>query len=266
LNVLGFVPGNLGDCDINSFLKAVCDCLPSTAEAAYKLFEGEMESYVECMDVNYQSTRAEKFLSLPLSLRNSAGERLHGIDTALDNLVAEELLEGDNAYEAEGHGKQRARKGLRLKQLPPVLWLDLKRCELDLATMGLSKSSARFEFPEHLDLTRYVTGSGAYALHTVVVHDGDASNGHCHVHVRPSITDAWLRIDGTHVLPSSSYAAVDANYGGSSPTVWNYFEKTPQERAHSEVPQKPCPYSACLLCYIREDTLVPSGAVEEHTC
>jgi len=266
LNLLGFVPGQLGDCEVNSFLKAVCDCLLSTAKAAYKLFEGEMESYVECMDINYQSTRAEKFLSLPLSLRNSAGERLNGIEASLDHLLSEELLEGDNAYEAEGHGKQRARKGLRLKQLPPVLWLDLKRCELDLATMDLSKSSARFEFPEHLDLTRYVTGSCAYALHTVVVHEGDASNGHCHVHVRPGTTDAWLRIDSTHVLPSSSYAAVEANYGGSSPAVWNYFEKTPQERARLEVPQKPCPYSACLLCYIREDTPVPSGVVEGHAC
>jgi ubiquitin carboxyl-terminal hydrolase 7 len=133
---------------------------------------------------------------------------LHGIDASLDNLVAEELLEGDNAYEAERHGKQRARKGLRLKQLPPVLWLDLKRCELDLASMNVSKSSARFEFPERLDLTRYATGSCTYALHTVVVHEGDASNGHCHVHVRPDTRDAWLRIDNTHVLPSSNYAAL----------------------------------------------------------
>jgi len=254
LGVLGSGSGHLGDCDVNSLLKAVCDCLLGRAEAAYKLFEGELESYVECMDINHRSVRAEKFLSLPLSLRNSTGDRLHGIEASLDHLLAEELLEGDNAYEAEGHGKQRARKGLRMKQLPPVLWLDLKRCELDLETMAVSKSNSRFEFPEHLDLTRYATGSCTYALQSVVVHEGDASGGHCHVYVRPDTTGAWLRIDNSHVLPSSSYAAVEANYGGSYPALWNYFEKTPQEIARIRVPKSSRPYSACLLCYIHEDS------------
>jgi len=34
----------LGECDINSLPKAVCNCLPNVAQAAYTLFEGEMES------------------------------------------------------------------------------------------------------------------------------------------------------------------------------------------------------------------------------
>merc|ERR1712003_440861 len=95
------------------------------------------------------------------------------------------------------------RKELRLRQLPPVLWLGLKCNEFDLVTMDVSKPNARFEFPEELDLTRYVTGSCASALHTVV-HEGDASNSHCRVYVRPGTIDAWLRMDNAHVLPSGN--------------------------------------------------------------
>ena len=41
--------------------------------------------------------------------------------------VCTESLDGENQYEAEGHGKQDAEKGVKFMRFPPVLNIQLKR-------------------------------------------------------------------------------------------------------------------------------------------
>lgn len=50
-------------------------------------------------------------------------------------------MDGDNKYMAEGHGLQRAEKGIRFLVFPPVLFIHLKRFEFDYATEGMTKVS-----------------------------------------------------------------------------------------------------------------------------
>lgn len=45
--------------------------------------------------------------------------------------LQEEVLNGDNQYQAEGYGLQDAKKGVIFTRLPPVLHLQLKRFEYD---------------------------------------------------------------------------------------------------------------------------------------
>lgn len=87
-----------------------------------KLFMGEMESYIECVNVDYGSIRKEKFYDLQLDVKDNAN-----IMESLRRYTAEELLEGDNAYDAEQHGKQTAKKGVRFLRFPPIVQFHLKR-------------------------------------------------------------------------------------------------------------------------------------------
>mmetsp|Transcript_156414 Transcript_156414/g.291945 ORF Transcript_156414/g.291945 Transcript_156414/m.291945 type:complete len:1326 (+) Transcript_156414:95-4072(+) len=218
-----------------------------------KLFEGEMENYIECIDVDYKSKRNETFYDIQLNIKGERGQELQNIEESMRDFTAEETLEGDNAYEAEGHGKQRAKKGIRFLTFPPVLNLQLKRFHFDLEKMDMVKLNSRFEFDRRLDLSPFAPGAGSYVLHAVVVHSGDVNSGHYYVHIRPNLEAGWFKFDDDTVTPCSEYAAVEDNYGGSDLTVWNYFDKTPRELYNAQPPVRPRIHNAYMLVYIRED-------------
>jgi ubiquitin carboxyl-terminal hydrolase 7 len=46
---------------------------------------------------------------------------------SLNKYIQEEVLEGDNLYDAENFGRQRAKKGVRFIRFPPVIQFHLKR-------------------------------------------------------------------------------------------------------------------------------------------
>eukprot|EP00440_Ansanella_granifera_P005552 gb/GFBE01006031.1/.p1 GENE.gb/GFBE01006031.1/~~gb/GFBE01006031.1/.p1 ORF type:complete len:818 (+),score=134.62 gb/GFBE01006031.1/:1-2454(+) len=251
LAALGFQPGVYGECDLNSYIRALCNGFRGNA---IQLFEGQMESRIQCTDVDYRSVRTESFLSLPLSLCDAAGRPLESVEAALDDLVAEEILEGANGVDAGEHGKQRATKSLQLRKLPAVLWLDVKRVKLDPTNLELVKSNAKLEYPERLDLTKYVPGAGSYRLHTVVVHHGGLESGHCELHVNSSTSGRWLKVTEAKVEPSTPYAAIQANFGGDDYSACRYFSLSSEEMARMTRAPRLRPYSACLLGYVREDS------------
>ncbi|CAJ1339235.1 unnamed protein product, partial [Effrenium voratum] len=131
-----------------------------------RLFEGEFENYIECIDVEYRSQRNETFYDLQLNVRDESGRDITTLEESLRDFVREETLEGDNAYDAGTHGKQRARKGIRFKRFPPVLYIQLKRFMFDIEKMDMNKLNGKMEFPEILDLEAFAQGSGQYMLHT----------------------------------------------------------------------------------------------------
>merc|ERR1719191_1131286 len=218
-----------------------------------KLFEGEMTNYIECCDVDYTSTRNETFYDVQLNIKGESGKEFLNIEESLRDFTAEETLEGDNAYEAEGHGKQRAKKGIRFKRFPPVLNLQLKRFHFDLEKMDMVKLNTRFEFKTRLDLAPHAPGAGTYLLHAVVVHSGDVNSGHYYAFIRPTIENNWFKFDDDTVTPCTDYAAVEDNYGGNDLMAWNYFERTPRELYTMQTPTRPRIHNAYMLVYIRED-------------
>merc|ERR1711988_363083 len=113
---------------------------------------------------------------LQLNIKGERGQELRDVEESLRDFTSEETLEGENAYEAEGHGKQRAKKGIRFLTFPPVLNLQLKRFHFDLEKMDMVKLNTRFEFPRRLDLNNFAQDAGTYVLHAVVVHSGDVNS------------------------------------------------------------------------------------------
>ena len=219
-----------------------------------RLFEGEMENYIECLDVDYTSKRTETFYDIQLNIKSEKGTDLQTIEESLREFTADEMLDGDNLYEAEGFGKQRAKKGIRFVTFPPVLNLQLKRFHFDMERMDMVKLNSRFEFPRRLDMSQFAPHAGHYLLHSVVVHSGDVNSGHYYAYIRPNFEEnLWVKFDDDNVTPCSDYAAVEDNFGGCDLHTCNYFDRSPAELRHFQWPTRPRIHNAYMLVYIRED-------------
>lgn len=78
-------------------------CLQNTKVqgAISHLFEGHTFNFVECINVDYKSTRKESYMDLQLDVK--------GCKNVYDSFVKYtevEKLDGQNQYKAEGHGLQ----------------------------------------------------------------------------------------------------------------------------------------------------------------
>eukprot|EP00662_Eupelagonemidae_sp_cell21_P022072 gene22072-49522_t len=113
--------------------------------------------------------------------RDTAGELFRGVLERYITLRAEEFHElqlpvkRPTAYGVEHRDrpptKHPAQTGIRLRRLPSVLVLHLRRFLWDVETMHQRKVCDRFAFPTELDLSRYVDDDddgATYTLHAVM--------------------------------------------------------------------------------------------------
>lgn len=92
-----------------------------------ELFCGKMINYIRCTKVNFESVREETFYDIQLPVKG-----FKNIYESLKDYTQEEDLAGDNQYDTEKYGKQDAKKGIRFKKLPEILFFHLRRFEYDL--------------------------------------------------------------------------------------------------------------------------------------
>ncbi|PWA82594.1 hypothetical protein CTI12_AA179330 [Artemisia annua] len=215
------------------------------------LFEGHDMNYIECINVDYKSTRKESFYDLQLDVKGC-----RDVYASFDKYVEVERLEGDNRYHAEQHGLQDAKKGVLFIDFPPVLQLQLKRFEYDFMRDTMVKINDRYEFPLQLDLDRedgkYLSPQAdrsvrnLYTLHSVLVHSGGVHGGHYYAYIRPTLSDKWFKFDDERVTKEDIKRALDEQYGGE--------EELPQANpGFNNSPFKFTKYSnAYMLVYIRE--------------
>ncbi|XP_054817460.1 ubiquitin C-terminal hydrolase 12-like isoform X1 [Prosopis cineraria] len=216
-----------------------------------KLFEGHHMNYIECINVDYKSTRKESFYDLQLDVKGC-----RDVYASFDKYVEVERLEGDNKYHAEQYGLQDAKKGVLFIDFPPVLQLQLKRFEYDFMRDTMVKINDRYEFPLQLDLDRengkYLSPEAdrsvrnLYTLHSVLVHSGGVHGGHYYAFIRPTLSDQWYKFDDERVTKEDIKRALEEQYGGE--------EELPQANpGFNNTPFKFTKYSnAYMLVYIRE--------------
>ncbi|KAG6502702.1 hypothetical protein ZIOFF_034988 [Zingiber officinale] len=190
------------------------------------LFEGHHMNYIECINVDYKSTRKESFYDLQLDVKGC-----RDVYSSFDKYVEVERLEGDNKYQAENHGLQDAKKGVLFIDFPPVLQLQLKRFEYDFMRDTMVKINDRYEFPLQLDLDR---DNGKY-----LSPDADRR-------VRNLYTLHRFKFDDERVTKEDAKKALEEQYGGE--------EELPQTNpGFNNSPFKFTKYSnAYMLVYIRE--------------
>ncbi|XP_065621464.1 ubiquitin C-terminal hydrolase 12 isoform X1 [Quercus suber] len=212
-----------------------------------QLFEGHHMNYIECINVDYKSTRKESFYDLQLDVKGC-----RDVYASFDKYVEVEHLEGDNKYHAEQYGLQDARKGVLFIDFPPVLQLQLKRFMRDT----MVKINDRYEFPLELDLDRengkYLspdadkTVRNLYILHSVLVHSGGVHGGHYYAYIRPTLSDQWYKFDDERVTKEDVKRALEEQYGVEE-------ELPPANPGFNNSPFKFTKYSnAYMLVYIRE--------------
>ncbi|XP_047307163.1 ubiquitin C-terminal hydrolase 12-like isoform X2 [Impatiens glandulifera] len=216
-----------------------------------QLFEGHHMNYIECINVEYKSTRKESFYDLQLDVKGCKD-----VYASFDKYVEVERLEGDNKYHAEQFGLQDARKGVLFLDFPPVLQLQLKRFEYDFMRDTMVKINDRYEFPLQLDLDRdngkYLAPEAdrsirnLYTLHSVLVHSGGVHGGHYYAYIRPTLSDQWYKFDDERVTKEDLKKALEEQFGGE--------EELPQTNpGFNNSPFKFTKYSnAYMLVYIRE--------------
>ncbi|XP_042054030.1 ubiquitin C-terminal hydrolase 12-like isoform X3 [Salvia splendens] len=243
--------------DVQELNRVLCEKLEDKMKGTVvegtiqQLFEGHHMNYIECINVEYKSTRKESFYDLQLDVKGCKD-----IYASFDKYVEVERLEGDNKYHAEQYGLQDARKGVLFIDFPPVLQLQLKRFEYDFVRDTMVKINDRYEFPLQLDLDRenrkYLSPEAdssvrnLYTLHSVLVHSGGVHGGHYYAYIRPTLSDQWFKFDDERVTKEDMKRALEEQYGGE--------EELPQTNpGFNNSPFKFTKYSnAYMLVYIRE--------------
>ncbi|GMF19456.1 unnamed protein product [Phytophthora lilii] len=224
--------------DVQELYRILCDRLEEKMKhtrvdsAIPKLFEGRVRSFVQCVDVDFQSSRDESFYDLQLDVKGCKD-----LMQSFRKYVEVEMLDGDNQYEAEGHGKQDAKKGIKFLTFPPVLNIQLKRFEYDPMRDGMVKIHDRFEFSKTLVLDEFISDDGekktgekkntgsryTYHLHSVLVHSGDVHGGHYYVFIRPgkhiATSSDWFRFDDDQITRVDEQVAIEGNFGSAGTPV-----------------------------------------------
>ncbi|XP_027333721.1 ubiquitin carboxyl-terminal hydrolase 12-like isoform X8 [Abrus precatorius] len=243
--------------DVQELNRVLCEKLEDKMKGTVvegtiqKLFEGHHMNYIECINVDYKSTRKESFYDLQLDVKGCPD-----VYASFDKYVEVERLEGDNKYHAEQYGLQDAKKGVLFIDFPPVLQLQLKRFEYDFMRDTMVKINDRYEFPLQLDLDRengkYLSPEAdrnvrnLYTLHSVLVHSGGVHGGHYYAFIRPTLSEQWYKFDDERVTKEDTKRALEEQYGGE--------EELPQTNpGFNNTPFKFTKYSnAYMLVYIRE--------------
>jgi ubiquitin carboxyl-terminal hydrolase 7 len=213
------------------------------------------------------------------SLRVDIQLTIKGLRTLRDSFldyIQVETLDGENKYQAEGHGLQDARKGVIFKSFPPVLHLQLRRFEYDIEKDALGKVSLlttpssfqindRHEFPFSIDLGEFLDDSAdrsvshVYKLHGVLVHSGDLHGGHYFALIKPEKDGRWFKFDDDRVTPVTDKEVLEDNYGGDSLNGLVPQHQRTQARSLKKFT------NAYMLVYIRETALDQVLApFEEH--
>ncbi|KAL1558281.1 CSN-associated deubiquitinating enzyme Ubp12, variant 2 [Salvia divinorum] len=244
--------------DVQELNRVLCEKLEEKMKrtvvegAIQQLFEGHHMNYIECINVDYKSSRKESFYDLQLDVKGC-----HDVYASFDKYVAVEHLDGDNKYHAEQHGLQDAKKGVLFIDFPPILQLHLKRFEYDFVCDVMGKINDHYEFPLQLDLDRddgkYLSPDAdrrvrnLYTLHSVLVHSGGVHSGHYYAFIRPTLSSQWYKFDDERVTKEDMKNALDELYGGEEEHSMQMVQGV------NNAPFKFTKHSnAYMLVYIRE--------------
>jgi ubiquitin carboxyl-terminal hydrolase 9/13 len=188
---------------------------PTKTAWVHDLFEGTLTSETRCLTCENVSQRDEIFLDLSVDLDEHSS-----VTSCLRKFSEEEMLCERNKFHCDNcGGLQEAEKRMKIKRLPRVLALHLKRFKYTEDLQRLQKLFHRVVYPYYLRLFNTTDDAEdpdrLYELYAVVVHIGGGPyHGH-YVSIIKTQDRGWLLFDDEMVEP------VDKNY------VQNFFGDRP---------------------------------------
>lgn len=194
-----------------SSASSVSNCSGSVTGWMHELFQGQLTSETKCLTCENVSRRDEHFLDLSIDV-----EKNSSVTSCLRAFSASEMLCERNKFHCDScGGLQEAEKRMKIKRLPKVLALHLKRFKYMEQTGRFEKLHYRVLYPYHLRLFNTTDDAEdpdrLYELYAVVVHIGGGPyHGH-YVAIIKTEDKGWLLFDDELVEP------VDKSY------VRNFF-------------------------------------------
>ena len=212
-----------GSAEARSFEQALATAMPQTngpktygnTRWVHQLFEGTLTSETKCLTCENVSQRDETFLDLSVDL-----DQHSSVTSCLRKFSEEEMLCERNKFHCDRcGGLQEAEKRMKIKRLPRILALHLKRFKYTEDLQRLQKLFHRVVYPYHLRLFNTTDDAEdpdrLYELYAVVVHVGGGPyHGH-YVSIIKTQDRGWLLFDDELVEP------VDKSY------VRNFFGDRP---------------------------------------
>lgn len=167
----------------------------------HDLFEGTLTSETKCLTCENVSQRDEAFLDLSVDLTQHSS-----VTACLRKFSEEEMLCERNKFHCDVcNGLQEAEKRMKIKRLPRILALHLKRFKYTEDLQRLQKLFHKVVYPYHLRLFNTTDDADdpdrLYELYAVVVHIGGGPyHGH-YVSVIKTQDRGWLLFDDESVEP-----------------------------------------------------------------
>jgi len=202
----------------------------------HELFEGTLTSETRCLTCENTSQRDEAFLDLSVDL-----EQHSSVTSCLRKFSEEEMLCERNKFHCDNcGGLQEAEKRMKIKRLPRILALHLKRFKYTEDLQRLQKLFHRVVYPYYLRLFNTTDDAEdpdrLYELYAVVVHIGGGPyHGH-YVSIIKTQDRGWLLFDDEMVEPVDK-AYVRRFFGGEDQLACAYvlfYQETTEEAMMKE--------------------------------
>lgn len=197
----------------------------------HELFEGTLTSETRCLTCENTSQRDEIFLDLSVDL-----DQHSSVTSCLRKFSEEEMLCERNKFHCDNcGGLQEAEKRMKIKRLPKILALHLKRFKYTEDLQRLQKLFHRVVYPFYLRLFNTTDDAEdpdrLYELYAVVVHIGGGPyHGH-YVSIIKTQDRGWLLFDDEMVEPVDK-AFVRNFFGGEGVLACAYvlfYQETTEE-------------------------------------
>lgn len=203
----------------------------------HDIFEGVLTSETRCMTCETSSQRDETFLDLSIDL-----EEHSSVTSCLQKFSAEEMLCERNKFHCDHcGGLQEAEKRMKIKKLPKVMALHLKRFKYTEDYSRLQKLFHRIVYPYHIRMFNTTDDAEdqdrMYELYAVVIHiGGNAYHGH-YVAVIKTKDRGWLLFDDEMVEPVDKHFV--KNFFGDKPGMACayvlFYQETTWEKVREEM-------------------------------
>ncbi|PWY88442.1 ubiquitin carboxyl-terminal hydrolase [Aspergillus heteromorphus CBS 117.55] len=223
--------------DAHEYYQFLVDKLHSSAEGHreghekgcpcffHKTFYGKLRSSVTCDKCGNVTRTDDPMVDLSLDVQVQAKKRAMGgigasstptLRGCLESFTSpEKLMAGVYSCSHCGGAAQKATKQLRIRKLPAILCMQLKRFE---HTFSVSeKLEGKIDFPLSINMLPYTTRPHAkvdrtrfmYDLSSAVVHKGKLDAGHYYVYCRQG--DEWVLFNDDQVTPVTEADVLNAD-------------------------------------------------------
>ena len=158
--------------------------------------------FVECNHKRYNESLS---YNIQLEVKN-----YNNIDDSLKNYFKTEIMGGDNKIICEEcKTKRLCHKKLKLKTLPNILVISLKRFDYDYRNMTKFKLNNYFEFPFELNMSEFLINkketsekkynkNSIYELTGITIHYGVSDYGHYYDLIK-AVNNKWYKFNDTNI-------------------------------------------------------------------